>query len=391
MSERLVVEALWTGEALLRRAALRRSAEGVLLSIGPAEPGERALPGLLCGGFVNAHTHLELSHRRGQVPGGAGSVAWVRALFAANGRQYANDDEMGAALAEARAAGTAALVDLSNGGHTGPAIAAAGLRGAVLTECIGLRPERYGPALEAARAPTGWPAAVQRRPTAHSPISCSPALLQAALAPDGTGPCPTVHCDEDPDDRLLLAEGAGPWAELHAALGNPLSGLGRAPSGVALLAALGLLSPGLGLVHLVAADAQDIALIAASGATAVLCPRSNLHIGGRLPPVAALVAAGVPLAIGTDSLASAPDLDPLAEAAVLAAAAPGVDPLCWLRALSAGGARLLGPLAPPPLQVGARPSLLHLELPAGADPLAALFDGTRWPRRWLHPSAGSDP
>ena len=391
MSERLVVEALWTGAELLRRAALLRSSEGVITAIGAAGPEEAALPGLVCAGFVNAHTHLELSHLRGRVPGGAGSVAWVRALFAENGPRQAGASELRAALAEARAAGTVALVDVSNGGHTGGAIAEAGLQGVVLAECIGLSPARFAPALHAAALPTGWPGAVLRRATAHSPVSCSPALLAAALGAAEGGPWPTIHCDEDPDDRLLLADRQGAWVGLHAALGNPLDALGRAPSGLRLLGALGLLGPRLGLVHLVAADAEDIALLAASGATAVLCPRSNLHIGGRLPSVAALVAAGVPLAIGTDSLASAPDLDLLAEAAALAAAAPGVDPQRWLEALTEGGARLLGPVAPAGLRVGARPALLHLALPPGADPLAALFDGTRWPRRWLSPPAWSAP
>jgi hypothetical protein len=85
--------------------------------------------------------------------------------------------------------------------------------------------------------------------------------------------------------------------------------------------------------------------VAAAGATAVLCPRSNLHITGRLPPARGLLARGVPLALGTDSLASAPDLDLLAEAATLHKALPDVDPTVWLRALTAGGAALLGPAA----------------------------------------------
>ena len=75
-----------------------------------------------------------------------------------------------------------------------------------------------------------------------------------------------------------------------------------------------------------------------AGATAVLCPRSNLHIGGRLPDVPALLADGVALALGTDSLASCPDLSVFGEVATLAARFPAVPALVWLEAATHGGA-----------------------------------------------------
>jgi cytosine/adenosine deaminase-related metal-dependent hydrolase len=81
-------------------------------------------------------------------------------------------------------------------------------------------------------------------------------------------------------------------------------------------------------------DDEDLSALARSGATVVLCPRSNRFIGGRLPPLDRLLAARIPLAIGTDSLASAPSLSPLADAAALGRAFPGIPasqivPLLW--------------------------------------------------------------
>ena len=57
------------------------------------------------------------------------------------------------------------------------------------------------------------------------------------------------------------------------------------------------------------------------GTAVALCARSNAILGAGVPPVAALLREGSPIAVGTDSLASTPDLDLLAEARALAAAA----------------------------------------------------------------------
>ncbi|HEY7724309.1 MAG TPA: amidohydrolase, partial [Anaeromyxobacteraceae bacterium] len=122
----------------------------------------------------------------------------------------------------------------------------------------------------------------------------------------------------------------------------------------------------------------DRAALRRSGATAVLCPRSNLHIGGRLPDLPALLEAGVPLAVGTDSLASSPSLSPLAELAALARAFPRVPaarllPLAWNGACV--GAPAVGRLAP-----GAAPGLLAAPL-GGDRPLD--------PAAWLLESCGA--
>lgn len=371
----------WLPDGLHRDVAVTIGDHGRIAEVRPARTGEAPLPGLLLPGLVNAHSHLELSQLRGAVPGGDGSVAWVEALIDSGlpPDPAAND----AAAAEMRSSGTRFVIDVSNRGDTERHLRAGGLGGVVQIECLGVAPDRWRPRLEAASIRRGS-RQIAIRPTAHSPISCAPALLLAALGDRPTGPAPTIHCDEDPADRQLLADRTGAWAPFHQRIGHDWrGGLGRGRSGVQVLLDLGLLGPKLGLVHLVMADTRDLDAVARSGATAILCPRSNLHIGGRLPDVPAMVARGIPLAIGTDSLASTPDLDLLAEAATLAAAFPAIATQTWLTALTSGGAGLLGQGHAGALEPGGHPGLLRVALPHTSDPLPLLFDGTRWPRSFL--------
>jgi cytosine/adenosine deaminase-related metal-dependent hydrolase len=109
-------------------------------------------------------------------------------------------------------------------------------------------------------------------------------------------------------------------------------------------------------VHLTVADGDSLERAAQRGCIAVLCPRSNLHIGGRLPPVEGIRAAGLRAALGTDSLASCPTLDVFGDVQALARA--GVEPAWLLRAATDGGAVAFGAAELGALAVGKRPGLL---------------------------------
>jgi len=137
------------------------------------------------------------------------------------------------------------------------------------------------------------------------------------------------------------------------------------------------------LVHMVHADAGDRRLAREAGATVVLCPRSNLHIGGRLPDVGALITEGLQLAIGTDSLASVPDLSLWAEMATLAAHFPAVRASHWLGAATRGGARALGLPGFGTLTPGARPGVLDVLVDDVAAPLDSLVRDPSPTLRWV--------
>lgn len=112
---------------------------------------------------------------------------------------------------------------------------------------------------------------------------------------------------------------------------------------------LGLLNDSFMAVHMTDLSADEIKLLAETGASVVHCPESNLKLASGFCPVAKLASAGVNLALGTDGAASNNDLDMLGEmrtAALLAkgvagdaAALPAAEAL---EMATLGGARALG-------------------------------------------------
>ncbi len=376
------------GAQALRDAAVALDGDHIL-ALGPRLEVEsrfgrsERLDAVLLPALVNAHTHLELSHLRGRIPGGEGLPQWIRLLIYAR----AGDPRPGRALDEAildlEEAGVAAIGEVTNTLAALPHLARAGIAGTLYHEVFGYSDPRIEAALAAAdelRARAGEPGpglAIARSP--HAVYSTNPRVLAELLR---AGPA-SVHLAEDPAERIFCATMSGPFASLVRMLGaiDPRP-LGRSAVAVA--------APHMGprslAVHGVDLDDDDVEILARSRATLVLCPRSNLHVGGRLADLPRLLAAGIPLAVGSDSLASSPSLSPLAELAALARAFPQVPParllpLAWNG--PAVGAPSVGRLAP-----GTAPGLVAAPL-AGARPdepaawLVESFGAAERPFTWI--------
>jgi cytosine/adenosine deaminase-related metal-dependent hydrolase len=346
---------------------------------GPAEMHDAViLPAL-----VNAHLHLELSHLAGKVPGGVGLVPWIEALVAQRSRGGAVEEGMAAGAAALRLAGVAAVGDVTNGLASGRHLAREGITGTLFHEIYGFTGERAAQALRLAaevRERLGDPGPGLRvAPSPHAVYSTHLATAAALLR---AGPA-SIHLAEVPEERRFVAEAAGPFADLVLRLGlepGELRPFARSPVD-AVAAHLG---PETLVVHAVDVDDEDLAALRRSGATVVLCPRSNQHVSGRLPDLPRLLAAGIRLAVGTDSLASSPSLSPLEELAVLHGAYPAVPPgrllaLCWNGA--AVGAPTVGRLLP-----GSSPGVIAAPLRGErpGDPFAWLLEvQASRPFEWL--------
>lgn len=186
----------------------------------------------------------------------------------------------------------------------------------------------------------------------HSPYTLDTGVLaDAAVLARERGTRTHIHLAESAHEREYTVAGTGPLAELVSAWCAPFAlltdgGSGLAPA--AFLDSLGLLGPDCHLAHGIYLDADDRALLRERGTTLALCPRSNRTLGLAGPDVAALLAEGNPIAVGTDSLSSSPSLDLLADVAALKELAvrqgyrdPDLDRRL-VEAATLGGARAMG-------------------------------------------------
>jgi cytosine/adenosine deaminase-related metal-dependent hydrolase len=328
-------------------------ADGRVVWVGPAgDPGApeaevRDLgPGVLLPGLVNAHCHLELSPLDGQAPFARGFVPWVEAVVAARGRRAEDAERSRAeAIRSLEERGTVAVGDVSNALEHLDQLAASRLRAVVFLELLAWDPARAEATItwaeerlaEARRVPTP---AVEVRLAAHAPHSVSPELLRRLVERGGVG---AIHLAESPEESRFLARGDGPWADFLERRG--LGHVGFRPPGtspVEYVDGLGLLHPALVVVHAVHVGEEDRVRLARRGVSVAVCPRSNRNIGVGTADVPALVAAGVRLCLGTDSLASVETLDLLDDAVCLTRQFPALDPAAVVRMATAGGAEALG-------------------------------------------------
>jgi cytosine/adenosine deaminase-related metal-dependent hydrolase len=328
--------------------------EGRIVAVGeaalnPVRLGRVAvLPAL-----VNAHTHLELSHMHKLVPPSASFNEWVIVLMTL--RRGFPDPGVAPILAaarlaivRARACGTGLIGDVSNTLVTIPLLREAGMPAHVFYELIGFNhPDPVGRVREARAAADLAGLAddgVRVSLAPHAPYSVSSALFKAIRddVDAHARPVTTVHLGESTGEVELLHHGTGPARVMLERLGVWTSEWqipGVSPT--EYLAALGFLRPHTLVVHGVQFTSGDLARVKAAGSTLVACPRSNKYVGAGTPPLESFYGAGVPVAFGTDSLASVEDLNMFAELAEARRIAPDVPARDLLRSATLTGAQAL--------------------------------------------------
>ena len=348
----------------------RRPADEVEVDLGDVA----VLPGL-----VNAHTHLELSYLRDEVPPTSDFVTWIRAVMAARRqRPEAKSreilDAVDAALVECIASGTAVVGDISNTLVTFDPLARSPLAAVVFYELIRFHARDPVGLVDAARREIGALRATDHvRPSlaAHAPYSVAPLLIREIRQAVGRDPSArwSIHLSESSAEVEFLHCGSGPWRELlEEVRGWDPAWEAPGVSPVQFLDDSGLLDAHTLAVHGVQMSVADLGRLAARGTPLVTCPRSNAHTGAGTPPIAAFYESRVKVAIGTDSLASTADLNMFGELAAMRAIAPTVPARLLLESATLQGARALGFDAEfGSIHPGKLARVIAVDVPAGTD------------------------
>ncbi len=307
-------------------------------------------------GLVNAHTHVELSWLGKDPLPGDDYMTWLRALLQ---RRDAGEPQDVAGIAERSiegmvARGTVAAGDVGNATWVVPLLARSELAGVFFFEIYGLLGVDFEELLGRSAAAID---ALERDPvvaasgdrwrialTPHGPHTASTPLLKALAGRSTASNAPlSIHVAESDAEVSLLADGSGPLPDLfreRAGWDDDWQPPGHSP--VEQLDRASALTPRTLAVHCVHLDRLDHSKLQSRGVSVITCPRSNRRLGVGTAPIPQIMREGIPVALGTDSLASAPDLDLFAEMSALLEVHPELKPAAVLRMATLNGAVALG-------------------------------------------------
>ena len=341
------------------RDAWLRTDRGRIVAFGHTRPGDFTAPDeidlgevAILPGLVNAHTHLELSWMRGRIPDIDDFDGWIRRVIELKNQSVRHGDTLATAIdeaiGEARAFGTVLVGDITNTLATSRSLQQHGMAAVVFHELLGFRGEDAARLMQEATARLeSEPASdlVRHALAPHAPYSVSPALfglMRAALqhAPFARS---SVHLGESAAEVEFLKHGTGPWRDGLEQMGKwDPSWVFPRSSPVEYLDRMGFLDDRVLVVHGVHLTAAELKRLAAIGATLVTCPRGNRRTGAGEPPLEAFFASGIRVALGTDSLASVPDLNLFSELDEMRRLAPALPARMLLESATISGARALG-------------------------------------------------
>jgi len=309
-------------------------------------------------GFVNCHSHLELTSMRGSLDDVEYDFrSWLLRLNSIREKMSVEDIAAAAfdGAMEGAEAGVTCFGDIGRNGSAGmTALKRAGLRGIVFQETefspdnrtAAADFEALGQKFEKLKDEETDLVRVGLSP--HSPYTVSSRLFEMIAQYSIINRIPlTIHAAESTAEFDLLTRGTGFFTDIYEKFGFDWNSPHCTP--VEYLERLGVLSARPLLAHCVKVSTSDIDRIETYGARIAHCPKSNAKFGHGYAPLEAFLDAGIAVGLGSDSVASNNVCDMLEESRFAALSARNrsdsqrfVSAREALTAATLGGARALG-------------------------------------------------
>ncbi len=309
-------------------------------------------------GFVNCHSHLEITLMRGALDEVEHDFSmWLLRLNGIRAK-LSDQDIRDAAIAgavEGARAGITCFGDIGRFGAAGfEALKTVGLRGIVYQETEFSPDNRtaaddfqaLGVKFERLKAEETDLVKVGLSP--HSPYTVSSQLFEIIAQYAIINRIPlTIHAAESANEYELLTAGTGFFTGVYEKFGFEWHSPHCTP--IEYLERLGVLATQPLLAHCVRVSPGDLSKIANNGAKIAHCPKSNAKFGHGYAPFEAMLDAGISVGLGSDSVASNNVCDMLEESrfASLVARNRGgstrfIEAKEILEAATLGGAQALG-------------------------------------------------
>lgn len=310
-------------------------------------------------GFVNCHSHLELTIMRGFLDIFDDDFSsWLIKLTKTRRELLSDEDiEISAMLGvlEGIRAGVTCFADIGRWGKAGcNALKQSGLRGILFQETefspdtktadrdFAILLEKFS---ELRSAETNL---VKAGISPHAPYSVSRKLFgQIAAYAKSNEIKLSIHASESTPEENLMQNGVGFFAEIYEK--ESVNFESPKCSTIQYLSEIGVLETKPLLAHCVQVSEKDIEIIAESGSSIAHCPKSNAKFGHGIAPFEKFLDAKIPIGFGSDSMASNNTCDILEEARFATLAArTRVDKKRFIHAreiietATIGGAKALG-------------------------------------------------
>lgn len=309
-------------------------------------------------GFVNAHSHLEITAMRGFLDDVEHDfAAWLIKLTTVRAKNLTDKDiEISAVWGalEGLRAGVTCFGDIGRYGKAGfEALKKTGLRGTAFQE-TDFSPKNETAVDDFAKLEEKFlalkeaeTALVKAGISPHAPYTVSRSLFELiAVYAQRENVKLSVHAAESREESEFMLYGTGFFAGIYQKFGQ----VWHAPevSSIEYLRETGILQTAPQLVHCLTVSEKDIEIIGAADASIAHCPKSNAKFGHGIAPLEKFLDRKIKVGLGSDSVASNNTCDMLEEsrfAALLARAREDKKRLVnageILEAATLGGAKSL--------------------------------------------------
>jgi len=305
-------------DGVIRWRGNKIEAIGPLQEVSPAADhrvlGEVAvIPGL-----INTFAQLELTRLSGKLPRGRPLTQWLFAMNRARPTGSDQDAAVADGAAQSLAEGTTALTDVSHNARSWKVLADTPLRKLCLIEISGIGPTERK-ALDRLNKPLGKGLRSTSRLrfgiAPHAPYSTSEKVYSKAgsLARRRRWVVATRLAQTEAERQFLLS-GTGRFFEYLARLGlvdSSVSSSGCKP--VEFASRAGLLGGPCILAHVNAVDDEELKILSQTAASVAYCPGSNAFFGITGHRYSEMLAAGINVTVGSDSLGCNDSLSVLAQ------------------------------------------------------------------------------